>query len=178
MRDIVRAIGIPKRQLIYLVEKGYIHPPKTGRKGKRVVLEFREEDVQIVRVMWEYMKAGLKPSSAYEVYLKYYKSPWTRLELELPGKDVIERVESLYSLYQEIREELLKSRQFQRDIETVFRYTFRDRSELTCEEIYKDIVAQRCRGPPEYQLAIQRLLSILPVEEVSHGVYRFKVRTF
>jgi DNA-binding transcriptional MerR regulator len=63
--DVLREIPIPRDKLYYLEQKGYITPRKT-LKGERELRDYSEKDLEMVRLMWQYIQQGFRYRVAYQ----------------------------------------------------------------------------------------------------------------
>jgi DNA-binding transcriptional MerR regulator len=62
--EVIKHIGIPLQKLYYLEQKGYIVPKRTSL-GDIDSLEFSSQDVEIIRLIWKFLKQGYKHKIAH-----------------------------------------------------------------------------------------------------------------
>jgi DNA-binding transcriptional MerR regulator len=63
--DLLKQIDIPRHKLYYLEQKGYIAPTRIPM-GDLEAREYSAADVELVTVLWKYLKKGFKHRVAYE----------------------------------------------------------------------------------------------------------------
>jgi len=62
--EILQKIDIPRHKLYYLEQKGYIVPKRTPM-GDLEAREYSPQDVEMIRLIWKYLKQGFKHKAAY-----------------------------------------------------------------------------------------------------------------
>jgi len=62
--EVIRTLGIPINKLHYMEQKGDINPKQT-LMGDRNTLEYSDQDVKEIRLIWKYLKTGLKHKNAH-----------------------------------------------------------------------------------------------------------------
>jgi DNA-binding transcriptional MerR regulator len=62
--EVLRRIDIPRHKLYYLEQKGYVIPKRVPM-GDLEAREYSPQDVQKIRLIWKYLKKGLKHKTAY-----------------------------------------------------------------------------------------------------------------
>ena len=67
--EIIRTIDIPINKLYYLEQKGYI-TPRRAPVGDRDVIEYSQQDVEKIRLIWKYLKMGYKHKIAHLIALE------------------------------------------------------------------------------------------------------------
>ena len=71
--EILQKIDIPRHKLYYLEQKGYIVPKRTPM-GDLEAREYSPQDVEMVRLIWKYLKQGFKHKAAYRKALAEFNS--------------------------------------------------------------------------------------------------------
>jgi len=62
--EVLRKIDIPRHKLYYLEQKGYVVPRQISMEDLEA-REYSPQDLAKVRLIWKYLKKGLKHKSAY-----------------------------------------------------------------------------------------------------------------
>ncbi len=63
--QILERTGIPRHKLYYLEQKGYIKPRRL-QSGDHEIREYTERDLEMVVLIWKYLKMGFKHKIAFE----------------------------------------------------------------------------------------------------------------
>jgi hypothetical protein len=71
--DDLEKIAIPRHKLYYLEQKGYINPKRIPM-GDLEAREYLREDFLKVRLIWKYLKRGLKHKTAYQKAIEELKA--------------------------------------------------------------------------------------------------------
>lgn len=78
--ELLELIDIPRQKLYYLETKGFIKP-KRIRIGEKEFREYSEADVELIRLIWRYLKEGYKYRTALDRAMEDIKTP----QLDLMG---------------------------------------------------------------------------------------------
>ena len=62
--EVLKRVAIPRSKLYYLEQKGYIRPRRRPM-GELEAREYSEQDVQMIEVIWKYLKQGFRYRVAY-----------------------------------------------------------------------------------------------------------------
>ncbi len=71
--EVLRKIDIPRHKLYYLEQKGYVIPKRVPM-GDLEAREYSAQDVVKVRLIWKYLRKGLKHKTAYRKALEELNS--------------------------------------------------------------------------------------------------------
>lgn len=63
--QILEKTGIPRHKLYYLEQKGYIKPKRVPA-GDLETREYTKRDLEMVGLLWKYLKKGFKHKTAYQ----------------------------------------------------------------------------------------------------------------
>jgi DNA-binding transcriptional MerR regulator len=62
--QILEKTGIPRHKLYYLEQKGYIKPRRV-QAGDHEIREYRKRDLEMIELLWKYLKMGFKHKVAH-----------------------------------------------------------------------------------------------------------------
>lgn len=63
--ELLQRIDIPRHKLYYLEQKGYVKPTRIPM-GDLEAREYSKADVELIAVIWKYLKKGFKHKIAYQ----------------------------------------------------------------------------------------------------------------